>query len=54
MPEMLEDMAVYLQEVMSKTMQKDTREVREQIHDCFETVSCFLLPHPGHEVTSKK
>lgn len=54
MPEMLEDMNVYLQEVMSKTMQKDTREVREQIHDCFETVSCFLLPHPGHEVTSKK
>ncbi|CAB3241115.1 unnamed protein product [Arctia plantaginis] len=30
---------------------KQLREVREHIHSCFETLKCFLMPHPGLKVT---
>ena len=52
--EIIKEMNVYLQEILDEKSQKDLKEVREQIHDCFEKISCFLLPHPGHDVTSKK
>ena len=51
--DMQEDMRVYLKEILDEREQKDLKQVRDQIHDCFETVSCFLLPHPGIEVTSR-
>jgi len=48
-----EDMRVYLDEILAERNQKDLREVREQIKLCYETVSCWLLPHPGFEVIKK-
>eukprot|EP01103_Thecamoeba_quadrilineata_P005153 TRINITY_DN14989_c0_g1_i1.p1 TRINITY_DN14989_c0_g1~~TRINITY_DN14989_c0_g1_i1.p1 ORF type:complete len:562 (-),score=123.83 TRINITY_DN14989_c0_g1_i1:32-1717(-) len=30
---------------------KDLKSVRQHIHAVFEKLSCFLLPHPGFEVT---
>lgn len=30
----------------------DLRTLREQIRSCFETVTCFLMPHPGFCVTN--
>jgi hypothetical protein len=27
--------------------------VRDHIHDCFEAVGAFLLPHPGFDVIAK-
>ena len=47
------DMRTYLEEILAERSQKDLREVREQIKLCFETVSCWLLPHPGFEVIKK-
>lgn len=46
-------MREYLDEVLAERNQKDLKEVREQIKLCFETVSCWLLPHPGFEVVKK-
>lgn len=31
---------------------QDLRDVREHIHDCFDEVGTFLLPHPGFEVVN--
>ncbi|CCI48783.1 unnamed protein product [Albugo candida] len=45
------DMVQYTNEILSIRTQKDLANTREQIFSCFETVTCFLLPHPGHEVT---
>ena len=41
-------------QVLGERSQKDLREVREHIFQCFEDISCFLLPHPGFEVTKTK
>mmetsp|Transcript_7636 Transcript_7636/g.13370 ORF Transcript_7636/g.13370 Transcript_7636/m.13370 type:complete len:563 (-) Transcript_7636:52-1740(-) len=47
------DMRTYLGEILAERNQKDLKEVREQIKLCYETVSCWLLPHPGFEVIKK-
>lgn len=42
-------------EVMEKVFESSTHEngsgVREQIKEAFETMGCFLLPHPGTKLT---
>ena len=48
--QMLYSMPRYLEEVLGQRAQKDLREVREHIASCFESVACFLLPHPGFAV----
>ncbi|CAH0482455.1 unnamed protein product [Peronospora belbahrii] len=49
-----EDMEQYMIELLSCRKQKDLADTREQINSCFEKVSCFLLPHPGHAVTERE
>jgi atlastin len=41
-------------QVMQGRDAKDLKETRDQIHACFETISCFGLCHPGPAVTKKK
>lgn len=36
----------------SEDQPEELRSVREQLNDCFETTTCFLLPYPGHRVGS--
>jgi atlastin len=47
-------MEAYLATVLEEREAKDLKDTREQIATCFETISCFLLPHPGFAVTKKK
>lgn len=49
--ELQEDMSKYLEKVMSSNFQKDLKEVRDQVELCYEQISCYCLPHPGHEVS---
>lgn len=49
-----EDMKTYMKELLASRKQKDLADTREQISSCFERVACFLLPHPGHEVTERE
>lgn len=49
-----EDMKTYMKELLASRKQKDLADTREQISSCFEKVACFLLPHPGHEVTERE
>lgn len=49
-----EDMKTYMKELLASRKQKDLANTREQINSCFEKVACFLLPHPGHEVTERE
>ncbi|CEF69874.1 Atlastin [Strongyloides ratti] len=30
----------------------ELRQIREQIHECFEKMECFLMPHPGLKVAT--
>lgn len=48
------DMTTYMKELLASRKQKDLADTREQISSCFEKVACFLLPHPGHEVTERE
>lgn len=49
----LQEMEEYLSEILSSRTQKDLADTREQINECFQELSCWLLPHPGFEVTKK-
>ncbi|KAK6747308.1 hypothetical protein RB195_000486 [Necator americanus] len=42
----------FLQQVLtpSADQPEEIRSVREQLSDCFEQISCYLLPHPGYRV----
>jgi len=53
--EQLPAMDTYLQSVLETESRahKDLRDIREHLHDCFEHIGAFLLPHPGLEVTNK-
>lgn len=46
-------MDVYLYDVIKDRGMADLHATREQIARCFDTVDCFLLPHPGSAVTKK-
>ncbi|KAI6212133.1 Atlastin-3 [Aphelenchoides besseyi] len=45
----------YLDQVLRTNDQQSeaTREIRELLPDCFEELSCFLLPHPGQKVAER-
>lgn len=43
----------YLTEVLRTRNQDDLQGTRDQIARCFESLKCFLLPHPGRSVTKK-
>jgi atlastin len=45
------EMVAYVDALFSESKTADLRVVREQILTVFEATSCFLLPHPGFEVT---
>eukprot|EP00039_Didymoeca_costata_P023115 m.6014 g.6014 ORF g.6014 m.6014 type:complete len:545 (+) comp3464_c0_seq1:13-1647(+) len=43
----------YLKEVLKvsdEECNKELREVREDIQNCFQKLACFLMPHPGYQV----
>ena len=44
----------YVKGVIKDRDAKDLAETRQQIATCFEKVDCYLLTHPGFEVTKKK
>jgi atlastin len=47
------EMQAYLQEVLGSRTLSDLKSTREQIVRCFAKLDCFLLPHPGFDVTKK-
>jgi len=48
------EMEDYLEGVIEERTAKDLQDTREQIHSCFSSIQCFLLTHPGRDVTKKK
>lgn len=46
-----DEMSNHLNGVMNKTHLEDLRVTRDQIFESFEDVSCYMLPHPGFEVS---
>ena len=48
------EMDSYVKGVIADRDAKDLAETRQQIAMCFEKVDCYLLTHPGFEVTKKK
>lgn len=51
--EIRKEMDEYIAEVIKPRQASDLQSTRSQITRCFERVDCFLLPHPGMEVTKK-
>lgn len=49
----LDEMRSYFRSVIGIRGQSDLQSTRDQIARCFESVSAFLLPHPGTSVTKK-
>jgi hypothetical protein len=50
---LLHEMRAYFRTVIGVRGQADLQSTRDQIARCFESVSAFLLPHPGAAVTKK-
>jgi len=48
------EMDDYLDVVIDERTAKDLQDTREQIHSCFDSIKCFLMTHPGRDVTKKK
>ncbi|KAL7521083.1 hypothetical protein ACHAWX_005776 [Stephanocyclus meneghinianus] len=48
------EMASYLDHVLAERAASDLKETRDQIHSCFEEVSCFMMTHPGFAVVKNK
>eukprot|EP01038_Epipyxis_sp_PR26KG_P007123 gene7123-9720_t len=48
-----EEMAQYLKNVIRERESNDLQSTREQINRCFQTLDCFMLPHPGFDVIKK-
>ena len=48
------EMASYLDHVLAERAASDLKETRDQIHSCFEEVSCFMMTHPGFAVIKNK
>lgn len=51
MPSLVAEMSKYLDTVLSKTQYKDLKATRQQIASCFDKLTSFELPHPGHDIT---
>lgn len=47
------EMQKYLGEVLRSRSQDELTNTREQILRCFDSIDCFMLPHPGPAVTKK-
>lgn len=45
----------YLNEFLkgNDNLDKEKKEMREVLVDCFEEINCFLLPHPGLKVAER-
>ena len=39
---------------VKKTQHPELKAVRTSIYRCFEKVKCFMMPHPGMKVASRK
>ena len=37
---------------VKESQHEELQTVREHIHSCFTSISCFLLPHPGLKVAT--
>lgn len=48
------EMSEYLTTVLGEKELEELNETRDQIIDCFEEISCYMLTHPGPAVTKKK
>jgi len=47
------EMTEYLESVLEERDASDLRDTRRQIHSCFDTISCYMMTHPGFKVTKK-
>merc|ERR1712154_365266 len=48
------EMEEYLENVLAEREAADLKDTRDQIISCFDNVRCYLMTHPGKEVTKKK
>jgi len=48
------EMEAYMDNVLAERAGSDLKATREQIQSCFQTVSCYLMTHPGFGVTKKR
>jgi len=53
-PKLEKEMDDYLDHVIDERAAKDLQDTREQINSCFSSIECFLMTHPGRDVTKKK
>lgn len=37
---------------MKPNQHEELQNVRKHIHSCFSNIGCFLLPHPGLQVST--
>jgi atlastin len=49
-----QEMASYLNSILSKSANKDIVSIRQHIQTCFSSVGVTLLPHPGYEVAENE
>ena len=47
------EMTGYLESVLEERDASDLRDTRRQIHSCFDTISCYMMTHPGFKVTKE-
>ena len=47
------EMQTYLSDVIKTRGLNDLASTREQIVRCFDKLDCYMLPHPGFQVTKK-
>jgi len=48
------EMEAYLEDVLAERAGSDLKATREQINSCFDTISVYLMTHPGFGVTKKR
>jgi len=48
-----QEMEEYLENVLAERTVSDLRNTREQIRSCFNSVTCYMMTHPGFSVTNK-
>ena len=48
------EMSVYLKDVLAEKRDQELQGTRDQIANCFDEISCYMLTHPGLAVTDKK